>query len=50
MRYTKQQAGYKSRSRTRRCMNCVYFIKPDRCRIVIGKISPNGTSNYWRKR
>ena len=50
MRILKQQAGYRARAKTRKCMNCVHFVKPDKCKIVIGKISPNGTSNYWRKR
>ncbi len=49
-RYTKAQAQYKDYSRENKCMHCVYFKKPNKCRIVIGKISPNGSSNYWRKR
>ena len=50
MRYTKQQSGYKSRSKFRKCMNCGYLIYTNKCKIVIGKISQDGTSNYWRKK
>jgi hypothetical protein len=29
------------------CANCQHFIPPDSCKLVSGKISPNGWCSFW---
>jgi hypothetical protein len=33
-----------------KCSNCVQFVPPDACKIVEGKISPNGYCIAWTKK
>jgi hypothetical protein len=33
-----------------KCAGCQQFIKPDKCKIVTGKISPNGWCIAWSKK
>lgn len=34
----------------KQCSNCLQFIPPDQCKIVEGKISPNGYCIAWVKK
>ena len=47
--YTKKQAEYKDKSKTKQCKNCKHYRKENKCVLVIGKIEPKGTCRYWRK-
>ncbi len=33
-----------------RCGNCLQFIPPSSCKVVEGKISPDGWCNIWVKK
>lgn len=33
-----------------RCAECIHFLKPNRCEIVAGQISPNGWCHYYKPR
>jgi hypothetical protein len=33
-----------------KCSNCLQFVPPDACKIVEGKISPNGYCIAWTKK
>jgi hypothetical protein len=33
----------------RECSNCTFFVAPDSCQKVSGKISPKGYCVLWRK-
>jgi hypothetical protein len=33
-----------------KCSNCMQFVPPDACKIVEGKISPNGYCIAWTKK
>jgi len=43
----KSAARYRdSPNRGRRCAGCTHFLKPNRCEIVAGEISPNGWCRF----
>jgi hypothetical protein len=43
----KSVARYRnSPNRGRRCAGCTHFLKPNRCEIVAGEISPNGWCRF----
>ncbi|HTI48542.1 MAG TPA: iron oxidase [Casimicrobiaceae bacterium] len=44
MKYQDQPNGDK------KCSNCMQFIAPDSCKVVEGKISPNGYCIAWVKK
>ena len=33
-----------------KCSNCLQFVAPDGCKVVDGKISPNGYCIAWAKK
>jgi hypothetical protein len=33
-----------------KCSNCMQFVAPDSCKVVDGKISPNGYCIAWAKK
>lgn len=37
-------------NRRRRCSGCVHFLRPNRCAIVAGAISPNGWCRFYERR
>ncbi len=40
---TKQAAQYQDQPKdVRSCASCTLFVRPDRCKAVIGKVSPDG--------
>jgi hypothetical protein len=44
MKYQDQPNGDK------KCSNCMQFMPPDSCKVVEGKISPNGYCIAWAKK
>lgn len=47
----KSAARYRdSPNRGRRCAGCTHFLKPNRCEIVAGEISPNGWCRFHTPR
>jgi hypothetical protein len=45
-----QSVGYRTTPNgDRECSNCKFFVAPDACEKVDGKISPKGYCVLWRK-
>jgi hypothetical protein len=45
---TKKQVAYQSTPKGgERCDNCGLFIKPNRCRSVVGKVEAQGWCKIW---
>ena len=60
-RITKEEADYREPSERESdatekreddgdCDDCTMFRKPDRCTLVIGKISPEGVCKYFERK
>jgi hypothetical protein len=46
-RVTKDAADYGRGMKSAHCAICKHFEAPDRCEIVIGKISPKGWCHFF---
>lgn len=45
---SKEQAKYQGSPRDgKKCAGCKHFKAPDSCRLVEGKISPDGWCRFW---
>jgi hypothetical protein len=49
-RVTKDAADYGRGMKSAHCAICKHFEAPDRCEIVIGKISPSGWCHFFAKK
>lgn len=46
---TKKETGYEENADGFSCKRCEYFQKPNGCKKVDGRISPDGCCNHWEK-
>ncbi len=44
---TKDKADYVREAKKEFCKDCVMFLKPNKCSLVEGDISPQGHCKYW---
>ena len=48
---SKEQVKYQEKPKgDQKCSNCINFIEPDSCKLVAGKINPNGWCILWAKK
>lgn len=49
MKLSKKDVDYQDHPHgTQQCSGCRHFMPPDACRVVEGKISPQGWCNRWQ--
>lgn len=44
---TQVEANYREGSETARCALCANFVEPDKCKLVEGKINPEGLCDLF---